>query len=70
MPLVLPNVIPMNYEIAHLGCLPSPARYLSYRLLMDSSAGREDHQEQVGLDVEAATRRCIMGRFDLGFRRG
>jgi hypothetical protein len=22
---------------------------------MDSSAGREDHQEQMGLDVEAAT---------------
>ena len=32
---------------------------------MDSSAGREDHREQIGLDVEAATRRCIIGRFDL-----
>ena len=46
----------MNYEIAHLGCLPSPARYLSCRSLMDSSAGREDHREQIGPDVEAATR--------------
>jgi hypothetical protein len=60
----------MNYEIAHLGCLPSPARYLSCRSLMDSSAGREDHREQIGPDVEAATRRYIIGRFDLGSRRG
>ena len=37
---------------------------------MDSSAGREDHREQIGLDVEAATRRYIIGRFDLGSRRG
>ena len=31
---------------------------------MDSSAGREDHREQIGLDVEAATRRYIVGRCD------
>jgi hypothetical protein len=27
-------------------------------MLMDSSAGREDRQEQIGLDVEAAIGRC------------
>jgi hypothetical protein len=37
---------------------------------MDSSAGPEDHREQIGPDVEAATRRYIIGRFDLGSRRG
>jgi hypothetical protein len=38
-PLDIPNVIPINYEIAHLGCLPSPARYLaadrSWTVLLD-----------------------------------
>ena len=38
--------------------------------IMDSSAGREDRREQIGLDVAAATRRYIIGRFDLGSRRG
>jgi hypothetical protein len=54
-------------------CLPTlvlTARYPGSRSLMDSSAGREDHRGQVGLDVEAATRRNIIGRFDLGSRRG
>ena len=36
-------------------CLASLARYPSYRSFMDSSAAREDHQDQIGLDVEAAT---------------
>jgi hypothetical protein len=28
---------------------------LGFRSVMDSSAGRDDHQEHIGLDVEAAT---------------
>jgi hypothetical protein len=36
-------------------CLASPARYPNRGSLMDSSAAREDHQDQIGLDVEAAT---------------
>jgi hypothetical protein len=36
-------------------CLGSIACYSVPRSLMDSSAGREDHREQIGLVVEAAT---------------
>jgi hypothetical protein len=47
-------------------CLPSTDRAVSWLqiALMDSSAGCEDHREQIGLDVEAAPG-DTSGRFDL-----
>jgi hypothetical protein len=50
-----PNLIPKSLEIPCFGCFASAARYVGFRSLMDSSAGHEDHQEQIGQVVEAAT---------------
>jgi len=55
MHFVLPDVIPKNLENACLACFARPTRYPNPRSLVDSSAGHEHHQEQIGLDVEAAT---------------
>jgi hypothetical protein len=55
MHFVLPDVIPKNLENACLACFARPTRYRNPRSLVDSSAGHEHHQEQIGLDVEAAT---------------
>ena len=52
---IVPNLIPKGLAIPCLGCFASAGRYAAFRSLMDSSAGCEDHREQIGLVVEAAT---------------
>ena len=68
--LFVPNLIPNDCKLLiliashHLPAILPTDR--SWTVLLDV----RDHREQIGLDVEAATRRCIIGRFDLGSRRG
>jgi hypothetical protein len=68
--LFVPNLIPNDCELLILLASHRPRGILapdrSWTVLLDV----RDHREQIGLDVEAATRRCIIGRFDLGSRRG
>jgi hypothetical protein len=53
-PMFVHDLIPSKGKLI-FDCLRSIACYWDLRLLMDSSAGREDRQNQIGLDVEAAT---------------
>src|SRR5262249_38688650 len=45
----VPNLIPKSCGHLCFDCLALLARYADYRSIMDSSAGREDRQEQIGL---------------------
>jgi hypothetical protein len=50
----VPDLIPRSCGHLCFDCLTSLPRYAAHRSLTDSSAARDDRQEQIGPDVEAA----------------
>ncbi len=65
-----PRSYPQVSDVSCFDCLAPPSRHAGRQIAHGQFAGREDRQETIGPDVEAAIGDTSCGRWVLGSRRG